>query len=160
LHRCGVKGVHALAAWRIEAEMQVRLAVRRNRTVGSADPERDAVASVAEGACALAQARIPERLQRGVVEALGLGSIANAVGDMIKQCSLPLVSDWGRCLRSDATCMEIGLQLPRRAAVGGQFAEPTERFRGRLREPPADRGARIVCSFLDDVVSTRAADLA
>src|SRR5690349_14161194 len=65
--RGGVEGVDALARRGIEADVEARLVVGRHRALRRADPQGNAVAPVADRAGLLAEARVAERLQSGVV---------------------------------------------------------------------------------------------
>jgi hypothetical protein len=67
-----VKRIDGGGICRCEAEVQTRLLVRWNRVLGLDNPKRDAVATipVTQQCSRGSQALVPERLQRGVVEAL------------------------------------------------------------------------------------------
>src|SRR5262249_55472380 len=81
--RGGVEGVDTLAARRVEALMQAGFVVRGHRPLGGADPQRDRVPTIAERARRLAEAGIAQRLQGRVVEAFGLGHVADAERDVV-----------------------------------------------------------------------------
>src|SRR5262249_7227241 len=55
-----------------------------DRFVGLAEPQRHALLAVAQRALAVAQPRIAERFQRGIVERLGAGDVADADRNMVE----------------------------------------------------------------------------
>jgi hypothetical protein len=67
--RCGMERIDAVARRRAEAEVQAGFLIGCDRALCDADPERDGLAPIAEGACALAQTRVAKRLERRVIEA-------------------------------------------------------------------------------------------
>jgi hypothetical protein len=64
--------------------MQAGLGVRRNGMRARENPERGGVMSVAERSLVLAQARVAERGQGGVVEAARGGDVADADRDVVE----------------------------------------------------------------------------
>src|SRR5262245_9434786 len=113
-----MEGVDALAGGCREAEMQARSRIRRDRPLRPTDPELHAVAPVTKAVGALAQARISERLERRIVEALGAAGVAHPNGNMIKHDGPPS--------HSRAADAEVRLQLPGFAVVGRALPQPTE----------------------------------
>jgi hypothetical protein len=69
--------------------VQARLVVSRNRALRDIDPERDGLAPISERIRSLAQARVTEGLQGGIVETLGRGDVMDADRDMIDHGLLP-----------------------------------------------------------------------
>jgi hypothetical protein len=63
--------------------VQAGFVVGGDRTLGGADPQGDRVAAIAERARRLAETGIAQRLERRVIEALGLGDITDAKGDVV-----------------------------------------------------------------------------
>src|SRR5882672_1177121 len=83
-----VKGIDAFPRRGREAKMQPGLRIGRNRIWAGADPECDLLVAVAERALRRAQTRVADRLERSVVECLGLRNVANADGDVIDHVAL------------------------------------------------------------------------
>src|SRR5271170_3401867 len=67
-----------------KAEMQARLRVVGDRTLGGTNPESDAFLAVAQRALVGAETGKSKRLQRRVVKALGLRDVANADRNVIQ----------------------------------------------------------------------------
>src|SRR5262249_8891349 len=114
LERRRMERVDAVAARCGEAEMQARCWIGHDRPLGLADPKLHAVAPVAKAADALAQARISERLERGIIEALGAAGVYNANGNVIEHVLLLQISVGGRGGRPGCSeARPIAIQLRR-----------------------------------------------
>src|SRR5262245_48595839 len=101
--------------------MQARSRVGRDWPLGLADPELHVVAPVTKAVGALAQARISERLERRIVEALGAAGVADPNGNMIEHDVSPS--------HSGAANAEVRLQVPALAVIDRALTKPTERVR-------------------------------
>src|SRR5689334_12781507 len=91
--RAGVKGVDAAGVRRHETEMQPGVCIGRHRAGTGVEPQPDAAASVAQVAITLGQALVTQRLEGGIVEALGARQIADADGNVIEHESSLKVKD-------------------------------------------------------------------
>src|SRR5437764_6474212 len=87
--RGGVECLYGLLVRRVEAEMQAGLRVGRHRRFGRRDPQRDAVAAIAQEGRGVPQAFVAERRERGIVEAFGARHIAHADRDMVEHWMSP-----------------------------------------------------------------------
>src|SRR5215469_11681618 len=78
-----MEGVDRLAARGGEAEMQARPAVRGNRPLRGVYPQHRGFGAVAERRRRVAEALVPQGLQRGVIEALARRDTSDPYGNVV-----------------------------------------------------------------------------